>query len=76
MADLAYDAALVAKAMLGPRGSDVTILTQPSGFVGIDGWFTLQPDGQVRRGLAVYRIERGGPALVDPAPQSAGAPGA
>jgi branched-chain amino acid transport system substrate-binding protein len=76
LADLAYDAASVAKAILGTRGSDIAILTQPGGFVGIDGWFKLQPDGQVRRGLAVYRIERGGPELIDPAPQSAGASGA
>ena len=75
LADLAYDAASVAKVILGPRGSDVAILTQPGGFVGTDGWFTLAPDGQVRRGLAVFRTERGGPELIDPAPQSAAAPG-
>jgi branched-chain amino acid transport system substrate-binding protein len=75
LADLAYDAASVAKVILGPRGSDMAILTQPGGFVGTDGWFTLMPDGQVRRGLAVYRIEAGGPEMIDPAPQSAGAPG-
>ena len=57
------------------RRSDIEILTQPGGFVGIDGWFALLPDGQVRRGLAVFKVERGGPELIDPAPQSAGAPG-
>jgi branched-chain amino acid transport system substrate-binding protein len=75
LADLAYDAASVAKVVLGPRGTDVAILTQPGGFVGIDGWFTLLPDGQVKRGLAVYRIERAAPELIDPAPESAAAPG-
>jgi branched-chain amino acid transport system substrate-binding protein len=75
LADLAYDAASVAKVILGPRGSDTAILTQPGGFVGTDGWFTLSPDGQVRRGLAVFRIERAGHEMIDPAPQSAGAPG-
>ena len=75
LADLAYDAASVAKVVLGPAGSDIAILTQPGGFVGTDGWFTLSPDGQVRRGLAVYRIERAGPEMIDPAPQSAAAPG-
>ncbi len=75
LADLAYDAASIAKVVVGPRGSDVTALTQPGGFVGIDGWFTLMPDGQVRRGLAVFRIERGGAEMIDPAPQSAGTPG-
>jgi hypothetical protein len=75
LADLAYDSASVAKVIVGPRGSDIAVLTQPGGFVGTDGWFTLMPDGQVRRGLAVYRIERAGPELIDPAAQSPEAPG-
>jgi ABC-type branched-subunit amino acid transport system substrate-binding protein len=75
LADLAFDAASVAKVIVGPSGSDMAILTQPGGFVGTDGWFTLSPDGQVRRGLAVFRIERGGPEIIDPAPLSAAAPG-
>jgi branched-chain amino acid transport system substrate-binding protein len=75
LADLAYDAASVAKVIAGPRGSIIELLTQPGGFVGIDGWFALLPDGQVKRGLAVYKVEPGGPELIDPAPQSAGSPG-
>lgn len=75
LADLAFDAASVAKVILGPRGADPDILNQPGGFVGTDGWFVLMPDGQVRRGLAVFRIERGGPQLIDPAPESASTPG-
>jgi branched-chain amino acid transport system substrate-binding protein len=75
LADLAFDAASVAKVTIGPAVSDLAILTQPGGFMGTDGWFALPPDGQVRRGLAVFRIERAGPELIDPAPQSAGGPG-
>jgi branched-chain amino acid transport system substrate-binding protein len=75
LADLAFDAAAVAKVIIGPAGSDIAILTQPGGFVGTDGWFLLQTDGEVKRGLAVYRIERSGPELIDPAPQSAEAAG-
>ncbi len=75
LADLAYDAASVAKVGAGPRGSDSAILTQPGGFVGADGWFALQSDGQVRRGLAVFKNARGGPEMFEPAPQAAGAPG-
>jgi branched-chain amino acid transport system substrate-binding protein len=75
LADLAFDAASVARVTLGPRGSNVGILTQSEGFVGTDGWFVLMPDGQVRRGLAVFRIERTSPEMIDPAPQSATAPG-
>lgn len=74
LADLAFDAASVAKIIVGPNGADTAILTQQGGFVGTDGWFTLLPDGQVRRGLAVYRIERSGPELIDPAPQAADSP--
>lgn len=75
LADLAFDAASIARAIAGPRGVDVATLTQPAGFVGSDGWIAFSPDGQVRRGLAVFRIERGGPTMIDPAPQSSGVPG-
>jgi substrate-binding family protein len=75
LADLAFDSASIAKVILGSAGRNGPILTQPSGFVGIDGWFTLLPDGQVRRGLAVFRIERAGPELIDPAPQPSAYPG-
>jgi len=75
LADLAYDAALIARVLATQGGFTVGALTQPNGFAGVDGWFALLPDGQVRRGLAVFRIERGGPQMVEPAPQSAGSPG-
>jgi hypothetical protein len=75
LADLAFDSAAIARVILGPQGVDMTALTQPSGFVGTDGWLILLPDGQVRRGLAVFRIERAGPAMIDPAPQPSTAPG-
>ncbi|MEA2775983.1 MAG: hypothetical protein QOF90_1389 [Acetobacteraceae bacterium] len=75
LADLAFDSAGIARMVVGPNGADMTALTQPSGFVGIDGWLILLPDGQVRRGLAVFRIERAGPAMIDPAPQPSAAPG-
>ena len=73
MADLAFDSALIARAVAGSAGS-LQVLTQPGGFVGTDGWFILLPDGRVRRGLAVFRIERSGPELIDPAPQASTEP--
>jgi len=76
LADLAFDSASIAAIVLSRGAADTSILTQPAGFVGVDGWLMFQPDGQVRRGLAVFRIERGGPTLIDPAPQTAGVPGA
>jgi branched-chain amino acid transport system substrate-binding protein len=76
LADLAFDAAAIAR-VLGGRGYSVGALTQPNGFAGVDGWLSLQPDGEVRRGLAVFQIQRGGGAhMVAPAPESPTAPGA
>ena len=75
LADLAFDAAAIARALSGPRGVDTAALTQPAGFLGADGWLAFSPDGQVRRGLAVYRIDHGGSVLLDPAAQSPGVPG-
>jgi len=75
LADLAYDAASVAR-VLGANGRvDATGLTQPAGFVGADGWMAFSPDGQVRRGLAVFKVGGGGSELIEPAPQSAATPG-
>lgn len=75
LADLAFDAASIARALAGSQGLNVAALTQPEGFVGSDGLIAFTPDGQVRRGLAVFRIARGGPTMVEPAPQSLGVPG-
>jgi branched-chain amino acid transport system substrate-binding protein len=76
VADLAFDAGSIAR-VLGARGGfSVGALTQSAGFIGVDGWLALLPDGQVRRALAVFAIERGGPQMVEPAPQSGAVPGA
>jgi branched-chain amino acid transport system substrate-binding protein len=75
LADLAFDAASIARVLGGRGGFSVGAVTQSAGFVGVDGWFALQPDGQVRRALAVFAIERGGPQMVEPAPQSGSVPG-
>ena len=74
--DLAYDAASIARVLAGQGGFSIGALTQSAGFVGADGWFALLPDGQVRRALAVFAIERGGPQMVEPAPQSGNVSGA
>ena len=76
LADLAFDAASIARVLAGAGGYSVAALTQPAGFVGADGWLALLSDGQVRRGLAVFRVERGGPEMIEPAPQSAAGTGA
>jgi branched-chain amino acid transport system substrate-binding protein len=70
IADIAFDAMSYARTLSGQGGFSIASLTQRGGFSGVDGWFVLLPDGEVRRGLAVFRIERGGPAMVEPAPGS------
>jgi branched-chain amino acid transport system substrate-binding protein len=67
IADLSYDAAIIA------RFTSPGSLTQRDGFVGSDGWIALLPDGHVRRGLAVFKVDgRGGTVIVPPlSPSSA-----
>lgn len=73
IASLAYDsvalAAAIAKGAPGnpkPFGKDV--LTQPNGFLGIDGSFRLLPSGLCERNLAVLAVSGNGPEVVDPPP--------
>ncbi|MBV9734387.1 MAG: penicillin-binding protein activator [Acidisphaera sp.] len=76
LSDLAYDAASLARVAMAQQGGGlVPSLTRPEGFSGADGVFVLGADGHVRRGLAVFEIQHGTPAIVDPAPHSL-APGA
>ncbi len=71
LAALAYDAVALAAALqkrnLKP---DLTNLTNPVGYMGVDGIFRLLPDGTVERGLAVSRITGGGRDIINPAPAS------
>ena len=75
LADVAYDAASIARVIAGSDGFSAPSLTRPDGFAGVDGVLALGPDGRVRRGLALFEIQRGGPAMVQPAPESIAAPG-
>jgi hypothetical protein len=76
LASLAYDAAGVARVTADSGGFAPGALTRPEGFTGADGLLGLQPDGQARRGLAIFEIDHGGSHVVQPAPQSLQAPGA
>jgi hypothetical protein len=58
LADLANDGAAIARVLASQGRLNSAGLVQPQGFNGVDGWFALLPDGQVRRGLAVFRVER------------------
>src|SRR3954469_11255749 len=77
-ATLAYDAVALVAALIktqGPRGLNDQVLTNPSGFAGIDGVFRFRPDGTNQRGLAVLRVTPSGGQVVAPAPRTFGASG-
>ena len=61
-ATLAYDAVALVAALVktqGPQRFADTVLTNPSGFAGIDGLFRFRTDGTNERGLAVLRVSSG-----------------
>jgi ABC-type branched-subunit amino acid transport system substrate-binding protein len=72
-ATLAYDAVALVAALVktqGPQRFSEQVLTNPSGFSGIDGVFRFRPDGPNERGLAVMRVTPSGGQAVSPAPHS------
>ena len=75
-ATLAYDAVALIAALArtqGPQRFSTEVLTNPSGFAGIDGLFQFRADGTNERGLAVMRVGSGGGQLVAGSPKSFGA---
>ena len=74
-ATLAYDAVALIAALVktqGPQRFSFEVLTNPSGFSGIDGLFRFRPDGTNERGLAVLRATASGPQVIAPPPRSFG----
>jgi ABC-type branched-subunit amino acid transport system substrate-binding protein len=74
-ATLAYDAVALVAALArtqGPQRFSTEVLTNPSGFAGIDGLFRFRADGTNERGLAVMRVASGGGAPVAGSPKSFG----
>lgn len=72
-ATLAYDAVALVAALVKTQGTQRftdQVLTNPSGFGGIDGVFRFRPDGTNERGLAVLRVTPSGGQVVSPAPKS------
>jgi branched-chain amino acid transport system substrate-binding protein len=72
-ATLAYDAVALVAALVKTQGAQrfsEQVLTNSSGFAGIDGVFRFRPDGTNERGLAVLRVTPGGGQMVSPAPKS------
>jgi len=75
-ATLAYDAVALVAALARTQGAQrfsQDVLTNPSGFSGIDGLFRFRPDGTNERGLAVMRVGNGGGVAVAGSPKSFGA---
>jgi len=72
-ATLAYDAVSLVAALVKTQGAQrfaPEILTNPSGFSGVDGIFRFRADGTNQRGLAVLRVAPGGPQVVSPPPRA------
>jgi ABC-type branched-subunit amino acid transport system substrate-binding protein len=75
-ATLAYDAVALVAALArtqGPQRFAPDVLTNSSGFSGIDGLFRFRADGTNERGLAVMRVGSGGGVPVAGSPKSFGA---
>ena len=72
-ATLAYDATALVAALVKTQGAQrfsEQVLTNASGFAGIDGVFRFLPQGANERGLAVLRVTPTGGQVVSPAPKS------
>jgi ABC-type branched-subunit amino acid transport system substrate-binding protein len=75
-ATLAYDAVALVAALARTQGGQrfsQDVLTNPSGFAGIDGLFRFRADGTNERGLAVMRVGSTGGVAVAGSPKSFGA---
>jgi branched-chain amino acid transport system substrate-binding protein len=72
-ATLAYDAVALVAALVKTQGQQrfaADVLTNPSGYTGIDGVFRFRTDGSNQRGLAVLKVTTSGGQVVAPAPRS------
>jgi branched-chain amino acid transport system substrate-binding protein len=68
-AALAYDAVSLVAALVktqGPQRFSAEVLTNSSGFAGIDGVFRFRNDGTSQRGLAILRVTPSGGQVVSP----------
>jgi hypothetical protein len=77
-ASLAYDAVALVAALTKTHGDQrfsETVLTNSSGFTGVDGLFRFLADGTNQRGLVVMKVSPTGGQIISPAPKSFGASG-
>ncbi len=75
-ATLAYDAVALIAALVKTQGAQQgfsdQVLTNATGFAGVDGIFRFRSDGTNERGLAVLQVTPNGGQVVNPAPRSFG----
>jgi ABC-type branched-subunit amino acid transport system substrate-binding protein len=74
-ATLSYDAVGLVAALVKTQGAQrfsPEVLTNSSGFAGVDGVFRFRPDGTNERSLAVMRVTPQGGVPIAPAPKSFG----
>ena len=77
-ATLSYDAIALVAALVKTQGEQrfsEAVLTNPSGFAGIDGLFRFRTDGTNERGLAVLRVGPTGGQVISPPPRAFGGSG-
>jgi hypothetical protein len=71
LASLADDAVSLSAALARTQGAQrysQSVLTNPSGFNGVDGVFRFRADGANERGLAVMQVSAGSASVISPAP--------
>lgn len=71
LATLAHDAVSLAAALARTQGAQrysASVLTNPSGFNGVDGVFRFRPEGPNDRGLAIMQISAGTASVISQAP--------
>jgi len=77
-ATLAYDAVALVAALVKTQGAQRfsdQVLTNSSGFAGIDGLFRFRADGTNERGLSVLRVTPTGGQVISPPPRAFGGSG-
>jgi ABC-type branched-subunit amino acid transport system substrate-binding protein len=77
-ATLAYDSVALVAALVKTQGAQrfsEPVLTNPSGFAGIDGLFRFRTDGTNQRGLAVLRVTPTGGQVISAPPRAFGGSG-
>ena len=75
IASLSYTAVTLVAALARQQGAQRfsdTVLTNASGFEGVDGLFRFRPDGMIERGLAVLEVRNGSAVTVSAAPREFG----